>query len=58
MIVTIKKTDKKQLNKTLINYIEGVTNSPIDDLDLRMVEEFIEELNYWIDGKETPNAYQ
>ena len=47
-MIKIDKEEKK-LSSSLVSYIETVTSKSIDDLDMRYVNEFIDELNYWID---------
>ena len=47
-MIKIDKEEKK-LSSSLISYIETVTSKSIDELDMRYVNEFIDELNYWID---------
>ena len=44
-------TDENKLSKTIISYIETVTQTPIDDLDMCQVNDFIYDLNDWIDSQ-------
>jgi len=44
-------TNEDTLSQTIISYIETVTQTPIDDLDMRRVNDFIYDLNDWIDSQ-------
>ncbi len=46
---TSRRPDK--LSQTIISYIETVTQTPIDDLDMYQVNDFINDLNDWIDSQ-------
>ena len=44
-------TNVDKLSQTIISYIETVTQTPIDDLDMCQVNDFIYDLNDWIDSQ-------
>ena len=44
-------TNENKLSQTIISYIETVTQVLIDDLDMHQVNDFIYDLNDWIDSQ-------